>query len=218
VSEEGWRLNVDIRWKKDTSGKNPLMIVLRNRDENRWESEEFISNLKDDWNLAFLEVRGVGEFGWNPNLQWHVRRASAWTGRTIASMQVWDVLRCIDFCRTLRGVDPEGIGIAARDEMGAVALYSALMDGECKTLYCIRLPAECDKRSRRRGPYRNAQLPQGYGSVPLPALLTNTEILFIEKSLLLINGLKHLKAGKEGFHAYPDYCLFQDKFTFPLFR
>jgi hypothetical protein len=97
VSEEGWRLNVDIRWRNDPFEKNPLMIVLRNRDENRWESEEFIRNLKSDWNLAFIEVRGVGEFGWDPNLQWHVRRASAWTGRTIASMQVYDVLRCIDF-------------------------------------------------------------------------------------------------------------------------
>jgi cephalosporin-C deacetylase-like acetyl esterase len=208
VSEEGWRLNVDIRWKKDPSGKNPLMIVLRNRDENRWESEEFISNLKDDWNLAFLEVRGVGEFGWDPNLQWHVRRASAWTGRTIASMQVWDVLRCIDFCRTLRGVDPEGIGIAARDEMGAVALYSALMDGECKTLLLKNPPASQNVASSPdgRGPaiemlncLRVTDLYQ------LPALLTNTEILFIGEIPAAYKWSETTlkKLGKEGFHALP---------------
>ena len=39
VSEEGWRLKVDIRWRNDPSLKKPLMIVLCNRDENRWESE-----------------------------------------------------------------------------------------------------------------------------------------------------------------------------------
>ncbi len=208
VSEEGWRLNVDIRWRKDPSGKNPLMIVLRNRDENRWESEEFISNLKDDWNLAFLEVRGVGEFGWDPNLQWHVRRASAWTGRTIASMQVWDVLRCIDFCRTLRGVDPEGIGIAARDEMGAVALYSALMDGECKTLLLKNPPASQNVASSPdgRGPaiemlncLRVTDLYQ------LPALLTNTEILFIGEIPAAYKWSETTlkKLGREGFHALP---------------
>ena len=208
VSEEGWRLNVDIRWRKDPSRKNPLMIVLRNRDENRWESEEFISNLKDDWNLAFLEVRGVGEFGWDPNMQWHVRRASAWTGRTIASMQVWDVLRCIDFCRTLRGVDPEGIGIAARDDMGAVALYSALMDGECKTLLLKNPPASQNMASSPdgRGPaiemlncLRVTDLYQ------LPALLTNTEIFFIGEIPAAYKWSETTlkKLGREGFHTLP---------------
>ncbi len=182
VSEEGWRLNVDIRWRNDPFEKNPLMIVLRNRDENRWELEEFIRNLKSDWNLAFIEVRGVGEFGWDPNLQWHVRRASAWTGRTIASMQVYDVLRCIDFCRTLRGVDPEGIGIAARDEMTVVALYSSLLDGRCKTLILKNPPASQDVASNPdgRGPaIEMLNCLRVTDVCRLPALLTNTDIIFI---------------------------------------
>jgi dienelactone hydrolase len=182
VSEEGWRLKVDIRWRNDPSEKKPLMIVLRNRDENRWESEGFISGLKDEWNLAFLEVRGVGEPGWEPALQWHVRRASAWTGRTIASMQVYDLLRCIEFCRTLEGVDPASIGIAARDDMSVVAMYSALLDGKCKSLILKNPPATQDVASN----------PDGRGAVieilnclritdlwQLPALLVPAEIVFI---------------------------------------
>ena len=131
ISEEGWRLKVDFRWRNEPDERKPLMIVLRNYDEDQWESESFISGLEDDWNIAFLEVRGVGENGWDPALQWHVRRASAWTGRTIASMQVYDLLRSMEFCRTLDGVDPGKIGIAARDEMTAVAMYAALLDGKC---------------------------------------------------------------------------------------
>ncbi|NSW94425.1 MAG: acetylxylan esterase, partial [Bacteroidales bacterium] len=134
VTEEGWRLKVDIQWRSDPSENKPLMIVLRNYDENRWESEGFISGLDKNWNVAFFEVRGIGEFGWAPDLQWHVRRASAWTGRTIASMQVYDLLRCIEFCRTIKGVDPDNIGIAARNEMGVIALYAALLDGKCSSL------------------------------------------------------------------------------------
>ena len=181
VSEKGWRLKVDIRWINDPSEKNPLMIVLRNRDENRWESEGFISGLKDEWNIAFLEVRGVGELGWEPGLQWHIRRASAWAGRTIASMQVYDLLRCIEFCRTLNGVDPDSIGIAARDELGVVAMYSALLDGKCKTLILKNPPASQDVTSS----------PDGRGAAieilnclritdvyQLPALLTPAEMVF----------------------------------------
>ncbi len=151
TSEEGWRLKVDIRWRNDPGEEKPMMIVLRNYDEDRWESESFISGLESEWNIAFLEVRGIGENGWEPALQWHVRRASAWTGRTIASMQVYDLLRSIEFCRTLDGVDPEKMGIAARDEMTVVAMYAALLDGNCHTLILKDPPASQDSPSQPDG-------------------------------------------------------------------
>ncbi len=151
ISEKGWRLKVDFRWRNDPTTKKPLMIVLRNYDEDRWESENFVSGLDQEWNIAFLEVRGVGENGWDPALQWHVRRASAWTGRTIASMQVYDLLRTIEYCRTLEGIDPGKIGIAARDEMTVVAMYAALLDGDCSTLVLKDPPASQDSASRPDG-------------------------------------------------------------------
>ena len=182
VSEEGWRLKVDLRWRNDRSQKKPLMIVLRNSNENRWESEEFIGDLDNRWSIAYLEVRGVGESGWDPNLQWHVRRASAWLGRTLASMQVYDLTRCIEFCRTLNGVIADSIGIAARDDMGVVALYAALLDGNCKTIILRNPPPTQDVASS----------PDGRGAAieilnclritdvyQLPALLSPAEIIFV---------------------------------------
>lgn len=182
VTEEGWRLKLDIRWRNNPAEKKPLMIVLKNYDENRWESEEFINGLENNWNIAFFEVRGTGESGWAPDLQWHVRRASAWTGRTIASMQVYDLLRCIEFCRTLNSVDGQSIGIAARDEMGVVALYTALLDGKCSTLI-LKNPPETQNIASR---------PDGRGAAiemlnclritdvyQLPAYLAPSKIIFI---------------------------------------
>ena len=151
ISEEGWRLKLDFRWRNEPEVSKPMMIVLRNFDEDQWESESFISGLENDWNIAFLEVRGVGENGWDPGLQWHVRRASAWTGRTIASMQVYDVLRSIEFCRTLDGVDPGKIGIAARDEMTVVAMYAALLDGNIQTIILKDPPESQDSPSQPDG-------------------------------------------------------------------
>ncbi len=182
VTEEGWRLKADLRWRNDPAERKPLMIVLRNSNEKRYASEEFISGLDNTWNIAYLEVRGVGEYGWDPNLQWHVRRASAWTGRTPASMQVYDLMRCIEFCRTLDGVDPRAIGIAARDEMGVVTLYAALLDGQCKTVILKNPPESQNVGSS----------PDGRGAAieilnclritdvyQLPALLAPVEITFI---------------------------------------
>ena len=134
IPEEGWRLKIDINWEHRPDSLNPLIIVLRNYDDSRWAAEAFASEVTAGHNFAYFEPRGVGESGWDPGLQWHVRRASAWTGRTIASMQVYDLLRCLEFCRTLPGVDPERITIAARNEAGVTALYAALMDGRCEGL------------------------------------------------------------------------------------
>ncbi len=182
VPEDGWRLKVDLRWRNNPSEKNPLMIVLKNSNENRYDSEGFISGLDNEWNIAYLEVRGVGEFGWDPNLQWHVRRASAWTGRTLASMQVWDLLRCIDFCRTLPGVDAESIGIAARQDLGVVALYAALLDGKCKTLILKNPPPTQDVASSpdgRGAAFEILNCLRVTDVYQLPALLAPTEITFI---------------------------------------
>ena len=182
VSEEGWRLKIDLRWRNEASQKKPLMIILRSPDENRWESEKFAGYAGKDWNIAYFEVRGVGEYGWDPNLQWHIRRASAWLGRTPASMQVYDLLRCIEFCRTLEGVNADSIGITARDDMAVVALYAALLDGNCKSIILKDPPASQDVASRPdgRGPAGEIlnclRITDIYR---LPALLSPAEITFI---------------------------------------
>ena len=150
-TEEGWRIKLDIRYRNPRDEKRPLMIVLRSPDEKRWDSEGFISNLDKEWNIAYLEVRGIGEFGWAQELQWHIRRASAWTGRTIASMRVYDVLRAIEFAGELADVDPKQIGLAARGEMSSVALYTALLNGNCKTLILQNPPGSLDVPSNPDG-------------------------------------------------------------------
>lgn len=158
VTEEGWRLKVSFWWANDPTSKKPLMIVLRNPDvvwrnpdENKLASDKLIAGLKENWNVACFDVRGVGETGWDQNQQWHIRRSAAWIGRTIASMQVYDVLRCLEFCRTLKGVDPEKIGIAAEGGLSSVALYSALLDGKCETLVLKNPPASQDVVSQPDG-------------------------------------------------------------------
>jgi hypothetical protein len=181
VPENGWRIKVDIHWRNNPDTANPLMILLRNPDETRFESERYLESIGSEWNVAILDVRGAGETGWAPELQWHVRRASAWTGRTIASMQVYDLLRCLEFCRTMKGIDPNKIGIAARDEMGVVSLYAALLDGNCYTLVLQNPPESQDVPSR----------PDGRGAATemlnclritdvyqIPALLPATRIIF----------------------------------------
>jgi cephalosporin-C deacetylase-like acetyl esterase len=182
VPEEGWRLNVDFHWRNDTAEKKPLMIILKNYDEERWGAESFASEIKTSWNIAYFEARGIGETGWDPALQWHVRRAAAWTGRTIASMQVYDLLRCIEFCRTLPQVDPSQIGIAAKDGMTVVALYAALMDGNCQQVVLKNPAATQDVASRPDGKGEALEMLNCLRVTDvnqLPALISPTKTVFL---------------------------------------
>lgn len=182
VSEIGWRLRLDIRWKLDPTQKKPLLIVLKDVGDNYDEASEFIAQMNPEWNVAFLNVRGVDQCGWEEGLQWHARRASAWTGRTIASMQVYDLLRAIEFCRQLENVDPNRISIATRDEMGVVALYSALLDGNIHHLYLKNPPSTQDQASRPDGTGPAIEMLNCLRVTDvnrIPALILNTDITFI---------------------------------------
>ncbi len=205
VPEEGWRLKLDIRWNYPPDQHKPLLIVLRNPEEEKNESESFINGyIPEGWNMAFLEVRGVGEAGWPDDLQWHVRRASAWTGRTIASMQVYDLLRCLEFCRTLEGIDNTRIGIAARDGMGVVALYAALLDGNCSMLLLKNPPESQDVTSRPNGRGIATEMLNCLRVTDvyqLPALMPSVDIRFADQipEAYLWSGNIRKALGKPGF-------------------
>ncbi|MHC4517581.1 MAG: alpha/beta hydrolase family protein, partial [Planctomycetota bacterium] len=151
VSEEDYRLKVDVRWRQPRGKASPIMVVLRSPNEDRWASEGFISSLDRSWNIAYLETRGIGETSWSPGLHWHVRRAAAWTGRTVASMRVYDVLRCVQALRQSGAAGQEKVAIAARGEMGAVALYAALLDERVSAVLLSAPPATQNAPSNKDG-------------------------------------------------------------------
>jgi hypothetical protein len=151
VSERDYRLKIDVRWRQPREKASPLVVVLRSPDENRWASEGFISGLDRSWNIAYFETRGVGETGWSPELQWHVRRAAAWAGRTVASMRVYDVLRCLQVVRELEAAGDDKIALAARGEMCAIALYAALLDGRVSAVLLRDPPATQNAPSNTDG-------------------------------------------------------------------
>lgn len=152
VSETDYRLKTDVRWRRAPDTSSPIVLVLRSPDEDRWASEGFISSLDENWNVAYFETRGIGETGWPADLQWHVRRSAAWTGRTVASMRVYDVLRCLQALRKIEAAGAQGkFAIAARGEMCAVALYAALLDGDVEAVLLKDPPATQNAPSRPDG-------------------------------------------------------------------
>ncbi|MBI5394592.1 MAG: hypothetical protein HZA91_04770 [Verrucomicrobia bacterium] len=141
TSEEGWRLRGRLSITDEIKQPAPAVVALRLPGEERNASENFAGKVRAPWAKIVVEPRGTGDTAWGDELNWHLRRASAWTGRTIASMRVWDALRALQAVRTLREVDPKQVSLAARGEMCVVALYAALLDGNVRTLFLESPPA-----------------------------------------------------------------------------
>jgi hypothetical protein len=183
ASEEGWDLHGRFLGPTgdDIGGPASTIVVsLRSPGEVPDAAEAFAGKFADPWAVAAVEPRGTGDTAWGPELQWHVRRSAAWTGRTIASMQVWDTLRAIEAVRRLPMVRSGArIALAAQGDMAVVALYAALIDGRITTLFLDSPPASQNVPSAPdgRGPaiemlncLQITDLPQ-VASLVFPALL-----------------------------------------------
>lgn len=151
TSEAGWRLHGWTTKPSSAPPRAPVVVALRGPDEVRGTTESFVGQVRAPWIKAIVETRGTGDTAWGQDLQWHLRRAAYWTGRTLASMRVWDTLRALEAVRSLPEVDPEQISLAAQGEMAAVALYAALLDGKVRTLILEGPPATQNAPSRQDG-------------------------------------------------------------------
>src|SRR4029077_3315925 len=57
-----------------------------------------------------------------------IRMKSALIGSTVESMQLWDILRSIDYLIQAEGLKLSEISVYGRKQMGALALYAAALD------------------------------------------------------------------------------------------
>jgi cephalosporin-C deacetylase-like acetyl esterase len=192
--EEGWRLHGRLTIADAVPRPAPAVLALRSPGEARGATESWIGRLRLPSARIVVEPRGTGETAWGEELAWHVRRAAAWTGRTIASMRVWDTMAALQAVRSLPEaesigrppgplpVDGSRVSLAARGEMAAIALYAALLDGRVQTLYLEAPPATQNAASQPdgRGPaiemlscLQITDLPQVAG------LLFPTELVFV---------------------------------------
>jgi hypothetical protein len=57
-----------------------------------------------------------------------IERSASWVGRTVAAMQVWDILRAVEWAAAEEKISSRGISIYGKGEMGILALYAGLVD------------------------------------------------------------------------------------------
>jgi hypothetical protein len=77
----------------------------------------------------------------------HMKRQAMVAGTSLESMQVYEVLRSLEFLRSLPEVDPHQVTVAGKGESGVNGLYAALLDGNVTRIVLGAPPV-----SHRQGP------------------------------------------------------------------
>jgi len=70
-----------------------------------------------------------------------IERTASWTGRTVASMQVWDILRAIQWVVAEERTSSPPITVYGKEGMGILGLYAALFDEHVKQVTLANPPA-----------------------------------------------------------------------------
>lgn len=184
MTEHEWRLSGNIQGHHKTLHiSSPTAIHIRSAEDGREEADlQMLDGLNEKWLKAWLDVRGTGRTAWGAELNWFIRRSLALTGRTVASLRIWDTLRGIQAMRTLSQVDAKQLVLAGKGEMAVVALYAALLDGDISAVILEDPPASLNEPGDGKGMDAPVEILNALRHADLPliaALLWPTSLIFI---------------------------------------
>jgi cephalosporin-C deacetylase-like acetyl esterase len=76
-----------------------------------------------------------------------IERSASWIGRTVAAMQVWDILRAVEWAAGNEKIPFSSVTVYGKGEIGILGLYAALFDDRIRQVI-LKDPPE----SHRQGP------------------------------------------------------------------
>jgi cephalosporin-C deacetylase-like acetyl esterase len=173
ATEPGARIRARLFKPKNHSGATPLLIEVKGAGELVYSSDfdERLS-LFDRCSILVVHPRfadvsmGTAEFT-------DIERTAVWTGRTLASMQVWDTLRAIAWAVEEEKISATRILLYGRDNSGVVSLYAALLDDRVNGVVLGDPPASHWQRPALLNVLRVTDIPEA------AAALAPRELIFL---------------------------------------
>jgi cephalosporin-C deacetylase-like acetyl esterase len=131
-------------------------------EQNQWGDRAVLVVETIDQGSRALE-RNLRSFSDNDPLH-HMKRQAMVAGTTLESMQLYELLRSLEFLRSLPAVDVNRVAISGKSEMAVNCMYAALLDGSVG-----RVIAQSPMLSHRQGPHYLGVL--RYTDIPEVAML-----------------------------------------------
>ena len=173
ATEEGVRIRAQLNQPRNSHGETPLLVHVK-RPGDSFYSSDFDERLPvlDRAFVLVVEPRFTEQLMSTAEYT-DIERTAAWTGRTMASMQVWDTLRAIAWAVEEAKIPATKIVVYGRDDAGVVALYAALFDERVNALIMADPPASHWQRPALPNVLRVTDLPEA------AAALAPRELIFL---------------------------------------
>jgi len=139
-SEEDVYIRIQIVRARNRSSQTPLLIYIKRPTDNLSfvDIDELLPVL-GHCDLAMLNPR-LTDHPIDHQLWTDIERTAAWSGRTIAAMQVWDVHRSIEWLQQKLSSGKRPIILFAKEDMTIPALYAAVLHPDVTQLIVRDLP------------------------------------------------------------------------------
>ncbi len=187
TTEESIRVHGQLFIPRDGKTSHPALIYVKNRNDNIFpvDYDNLLSAFANHVVLV-LNPRAV-------DYPMDVRRTSvtkmtvALLGGTLESMQLWDILRSVDYLVEGEKLSLSSISIYGRKQMGALALHAAALDGRIGRVILDDPPASHWQEPALLNILRITDLPEVAGMVapreivsltPLPDAYNYTRSIF----------------------------------------
>ena len=105
-----------------------------------------------------------------------VERTAVWVGRTIAAMQVWDILRAVSWAADEEKIGASSISLYGKGEMGILGLYAALFENRIKRIILNDPPASHWQKPALLNVLRVTDIPEVAGAFAPRQLVSLTRL------------------------------------------
>lgn len=149
-SEPGIEIQGLLQLPENPKGRLPTLLYIASASEDRDYLRRILRQPRREPPIVQLAVhpRAFSRPPLPKSLWLDLFRNAMHTGATLDSLNVWDILRSIEFLHSNSAVDNERITVAGRGQAGILALYAAILDERVHQVLLIDPPS-----SHVQGPY-----------------------------------------------------------------
>jgi hypothetical protein len=175
-SEPGVRVRAQLLKPRQDAPGRPLLIYVKRPGDSLYSSDfDELLPLLDRATVLILYPR-FSEQSMSAIEFADVERTAVWAGRTVAAMQVWDVLRTVRWAAEEEKLSAASISLYGKGDMGIVALYAALFDERARQVIVNDPPASHWQRPALLNVLRVTDIPEVAGALAPRRLVSVTKL------------------------------------------
>jgi hypothetical protein len=129
TTEQGIRVTGQLFIPRDGKPSHPALIYFKGADDVIYPVDyDPLLPVFTTHVILVLQPRAVDYPGITNYKMSNIRMTAALIGSTVESMQLWDLMRSVDYLVDAEGLNLNGISVYGRKQIGALGLYAAALD------------------------------------------------------------------------------------------